>query len=246
MVFNMGGMIDRVLSNSYFSLFDLIKDTIFWVKDEHCRFIKINSYFAKYVNMQEKEVLGKTDFSLFPKEVALVYSDDDHYVIETGESIIEKLELLINRYGEAEWRKTTKLPLFGENGEVIGTVGISTPFDNAHEMIPQEYELFSRVIDYARTNLQEGIGVRELAEYMNISVSTLSRRFQQYLHMTPQKLLQQLKVSKACELLESSMLHISEIAYCCGYDSPAAFSRAFKEAKSLSPLRYRKENGRLC
>ena len=93
---------------------------------------------------------------------------------------------------------------------------------------------------YARENLHEGVGVKELAAFLDISISTLNRKFQEYLYITPQTLLHQLKISRACELLESSMLNVSEISYRCGYESPAAFSRAFKSAKGLSPLQYRK------
>ena len=230
----------EVAPESYLTLFDLVKDTMFWVKDAEGRFVKVNSFFCKYVNCDEEEMIGKTDYQLFPKEVASVYHADDLTIMKNSRGIYEKLELLINRFGEAEWRQTTKLPLLKQNQSVIGTVGISTSIANRHDMIPQEYQAFTRVVDFARSKLHEGVGVKEMAKFMNVSISTLNRRFQQYLYMTPQKLIYQLKIAKACELLESSMLNVSEIAHRCGYDSSAAFSRSFKTVKSVSPMEYRK------
>lgn len=228
------------LNTPLLSLLKQLKDTIFWVKNKDLTIIAINPTFAHYLNLEESQILGKTDSDLYPQELAINYLLDDKHIIETGESIEGKIELLINRFGAVEWRKITKLPIFDENHNVIGTTGISRAFNNSNEAIPKEYSAFTQIIDYASQQLQSSISVKELANFSRMSESTLNRRFQEYLQISPQQFLSQLRVAKACQLLNESVLHISEIADSCGYESPAAFSRAFKKLKHVSPREYRK------
>ncbi|MGJ8677357.1 MAG: helix-turn-helix domain-containing protein [Akkermansiaceae bacterium] len=220
-------------------LYHHLPNTLFWVKDRNLRAVWINKTTAHYINLNEDEIIGKTDLEIYPRELALNYALDDQFVIDQGEAIVGKIELLINRFGAVEWRKVTKLPIKDENGDVIGTMGISIPFDNANEDLPQDYASFTHIINHAGDQLRAKISVKELAKFAGMSESTLNRKFHEHLQITPQQLLSQLRIAKACKLLHESVLNISEIADHCGYDSPAAFSRAFKKTKHCSPRDYR-------
>ena len=227
------------LSSRLIDLFAQLPDVLFWIKDTELKTVWINPTVAYYVNLKREQIIGKTDMDIYPLELALNYEKDDKHVIRTGKAIVGKVELLVNRFGAVEWRKVTKQPIIDDDQKVIGTTGVSIPFDNANEALPQEYEVFTRIINYASSNLHERIGVKELAKFAETSESTLNRRFRQTLQITPQQLLSQLRVSKACQLLQESVLNISEIADSCGYDSAAAFSRAFRKTKHTTPSRYR-------
>ncbi|MEP4049739.1 MAG: AraC family transcriptional regulator [Luteolibacter sp.] len=232
-------LLESALVKPLLSLFSKLPDVLCWVKDTQHRAVWINPTVAYYVNLREEEILGKTDMEIYPRELAINFEKDDSQVIRTGQGIVGKIELLVNRFGKVEWRKITKLPVFGKDGEVIGTTGISAPFDNAEQSLPTEYQAFTRIIDHARENLHRQIGVKELAGFAGISESTLNRRFREILQYNPQQLLTQLRVARACELLEDSVFNVSEIADRCGYDSPAAFARAFRKIKHTSPREFR-------
>lgn len=221
-------------------LYNQLPDTLFWVKDTELRAVWVNRMVAHYVNLDESQIIGKTDNDIYPRELATNYEIDDQHVITTGTGIIRKIELLVNRFGAVEWRRVTKLPIKDEAGNVIGTTGISVPFENANESLPSDYAAFTKLIEYANEQLHAKIGVKDLARFAGTSESTLNRRFQETLQLNPQQLLSHLRAAKACQLLEESILNISEIADRCGYDSPAAFSRAFKKLKHQSPRAYRK------
>lgn len=227
------------LTAPFIKLYNQLPDILFWVKDTELRAVWVNRTVEHYVNLTKEQIIGKTDMDIYPRELATNYELDDKYVIENGKGIVGKIELLVNRFGAIEWRKVTKLPVMDENDQVIGTTGISIPFNNSEESLPHDYEAFTRIIEHARSQLHTRIGVKDLAAFAGISESTLNRRFQDYLKLTPQQLLAQLRISKACQLLEESVLNISEIADRCGYESPAAFSRAFKKLKHIAPRRYR-------
>lgn len=221
------------------SLFCELPDVLCWVKDTQLRVVWVSPSVADYVNLREEDIIGKSDMEIYPHELAINFEKDDKRVIQTGAGIIGKLELLVNRFGTVEWRKISKLPVKGKNGKVIGTTGISVPFDNAKEGLPSEQEAFIGIIDYARENLHRKIGVGDLAEFAGISESTLNRRFREILQYNPQQLLSQLRVAKAGQLLRESVLQVAKIAELCGYDSPAAFARAFKKLKHMTPREFR-------
>jgi len=72
----------------------------------------------------ETEVLGKTDFELYPKELADGFFADDQLVIQTGQSVINREEYVIDSVGQKHWLLTSKLPIKDEYGNISGLVGI--------------------------------------------------------------------------------------------------------------------------
>ncbi len=71
----------------------------------------------------EGEVLGKTDFDFFPKHIAEQFARDDATVLKQGHSIVDREELLAESNGDESWLRTSKLPLLGDGGEILGLVG---------------------------------------------------------------------------------------------------------------------------
>lgn len=232
-------LLGAALVKPMFALFTGLSDILCWVKDTELRAVWVNPTVADYVNLRVDEIIGKTDMEIYPHELAINFEKDDMHVIQSGEGIVGKIELLVNRFGIVEWRKISKLPVKDADGKVIGTTGISIPFHNAEESLPSEYDAFTRIIDYARENLHKRISVSDLADFAGMSESTLNRRFRVILQYNPQQLLAHLRVAKACQLLQESVLNVSEVAESCGYDSPAAFARAFKKIKHTTPRDFR-------
>ncbi|MAT58019.1 MAG: hypothetical protein CMF23_08620 [Ignavibacteriae bacterium] len=72
----------------------------------------------------EEEVLGKTDFDFYPKEIAEGFFADDQLVIQKNEPVINREEYLIDEKGEKRWLLTSKIPMLDDQGNVIGLVGI--------------------------------------------------------------------------------------------------------------------------
>jgi len=117
------------------NLMDNIPDSIYF-KDKDNRFIMVSKTKAEHVRSTPEEIVGKTDFDFYPKEIAERMAEDDKRVMETGESIVDKVESLIRPSGEVRWVSVTKVPLRDEKGAIIGTMGISrdiTEFKRADE-----------------------------------------------------------------------------------------------------------------
>jgi len=72
----------------------------------------------------EDEALGKTDFEIFPHDVATHFDTLDQQVFDTGQAHLDHEEYLCNRYGRCVWLLSSKLPLKNASGQVVGLLGI--------------------------------------------------------------------------------------------------------------------------
>jgi AraC-like DNA-binding protein len=82
--------------------------------------------------------------------------------------------------------------------------------------------------------------VAELAKRAGVSRTVFAARFAEVLGQTPLAYLARWRLQLAATRLESSDETILQIALGVGYESEAAFNRAFKRAFGLPPARYRK------
>jgi len=93
-------------------------------------------------------------------------------------------------------------------------------------------------------NLERQITLDELARAAAVSPRTLARRVHAGLGMTPNELVQRLRVSHAAHLLETSNASVEAIAAHVGYADPAAFRRVFRRFAGESPRGRRAQIGR--
>jgi len=83
--------------------------------------------------------------------------------------------------------------------------------------------------------------VAELADAVGVSRSVLIERFSRYLAEPPMAYLTNWRLRLAAEALRSTPKGVADIAGEVGYESEAAFNRAFKRAFGLPPARFRRE-----
>lgn len=84
--------------------------------------------------------------------------------------------------------------------------------------------------------------ISELAREVGLSRSTLVERFSRYLSEPPMAYLTGWRLRLAAQALTTTPRGIAEIASDVGYESEAAFNRAFKRAFGSPPARYRREH----
>jgi transcriptional regulator GlxA family with amidase domain len=86
----------------------------------------------------------------------------------------------------------------------------------------------------------EPLSLATLASHANLSERSLQRRFTKATSVQPSLYLQELRIQKARELLETTRVGIDQIAWQVGYQDQSAFRRRFKKKIGLSPSQYRK------
>jgi PAS domain S-box-containing protein len=106
----------------YESLVDCLPQNIFR-KDRGSRVTFGNKRYCESLKRPLTELLGKTDFDLFPKELASKYVGDDRHIIETGETLdtIEEHRL---PDGHRLFVHVVKTPVYNAENEIIGVQGI--------------------------------------------------------------------------------------------------------------------------
>lgn len=236
-------LLSKVRAKDIFSkVFEDLPNTLFWIKDTELRLCYVNQTFATWVNLSPSEIIGRTDADLYFTDLARVFTADDRSVMETGKEIRDKEELCATRFGSVEWRIVSKFPLYDDEGNIIGTTGASRQLSTKRmQELPEQYHDFTRIVDYARSHIHEGVTVQDIADFSHMTLSTLERRFRKYLGITPREFLQDLRLSLATELLRDTTLSVSEIAEQLGYESVATFSRAFRQLTDSTPSLFRKE-----
>jgi methyl-accepting chemotaxis protein len=107
------------------ALMDLLQGQVYF-KDLQSRFILINGTQAKALKLgSPAEAQGKSDFDFFTEEHAGPAFADEQEIIRTGRPILDKEEKETWPDGRITWVSTTKMPLRGKDGRVIGTFGFS-------------------------------------------------------------------------------------------------------------------------
>ena len=138
------------------NLMENIPDCIYF-KDKDSKFIRINKSTAYSFGLSDtEEVLGRSDFDFFAGEHAKNAFADEQKVIETGIPIINKEEKETRADGRITWASSTKMPFFDENGNVIGTFGVSrdiTDRKTAEQQVVTSEKKFKSLFEYSNDGI---------------------------------------------------------------------------------------------
>lgn len=107
-------------------------------------------------------------------------------------------------------------------------------------------ELYIReAVNFIERHYQEPITVDDMANHCNLNKHYFSRLFKKELNTSPQQFLIQYRLSKSCELLRNTTMHLQDIAKEVGYSNQFNYSAAFKRQYRQSPKLWRKEHSHL-
>ena len=219
-------------------LFDLVSDTIFFVKDAEGRYVAVNQSLVERCGRRHKrEIIGKTVRELYPANLAAGYAFQDRMVLRTGRRILEKLELHLYPDRRRGWCLTSKIPLRNA-GRIVGLAGISRDIgalDKGHA-IPAS---LAAAIEYLREHFDRPLTIGELAAKAGLPPDRFTRLVRKIFRLTPGQLLIQVRVQAAIEQLRETDQPLAQIAVACGFSDQSAFTRRFKAVTGFTPLRYR-------
>jgi phosphoserine phosphatase RsbU/P len=106
----------------YHSLVETMPQNVFR-KDLEGRFTFANQQYCEHYHCKLEDILGKTDFDFFPRELAEKYQIDDRRVMDSGQTY----EITEEHHPFGQEKLTTrvvKTPLYGADGKIIGLQGI--------------------------------------------------------------------------------------------------------------------------
>ena len=111
---------------------------------------------------------------------------------------------------------------------------------DAMQVSEADHRMMQRVTAYVEEHLGDAeIGVVQMAEAAAMSRSVLQRKMKSLMGVTPGEFLRQARIRKACQLLRSTALTVSDVAFQCGFTDPKYFSRSFRQSMGTSPTDYK-------
>ena len=233
-----------VISPDFLRLFEEIKGVLFFVKDRHSRLISGNLLFAEHCGFSEVgELAGKTDFDIFPIELATQFRQDDEQVMKSGKVKEKIIELFPNYLGDLCWYITSKVPLFDADGKVWAVCGICQHYENSSNYVRPFGEIH-KALDYLKENYCSKVTNKELAQQAGLSVRQFEKRFKKLFDCSAHQYLVKMRILKACDLLLSKDMTIADIALELGFYDQSAFSAHFKKQLGTTPLKYIKRHGK--
>jgi len=141
------------------------------IKDKQGVYQMVNQSFAKYCGREINEVIGKTDYDLFDKELADNFRRNDELVLNTH-TPIQFEESASGQTGTDNTFITVKFPLFDDKGNIYATCGIATDIS---ERIKKEHALKEANDKLSLSNtllesIEEGVVITD-AEFNIIDVN---------------------------------------------------------------------------
>ena len=118
---------------------------------------------------------------------------------------------------------------------LVNTISLSKQYDHS----PLE-KAITKAKFLLQESLEQPIDIPQLARQLPMGYSAFRRNFKTVTGLSPNQYHLNLRIERAKELLESTLLNIEEIADQTGFDSIYYFSRIFKKKAGLSPNAYRK------
>ncbi len=97
-----------------------------------------------------------------------------------------------------------------------------------------------KALGVLENSLQRQVSLPELTKLTAMSVSTLNRTFKEATGYSPIEYHLRIRIKKAGEILCSSDLNITEVAYRTGFEDSNYFTRQFKKIAGISPSEFRK------
>ncbi|WP_057939835.1 helix-turn-helix domain-containing protein [Algoriphagus resistens] len=177
-------------------------------------------------------------FGFFDYDVneALILSEDE----------LQSIEIII---GQIEKEYLLPIDRFSQEVIISALDLLFTHFNRYYnrQFVTRQYqssELLNRVENllnacFSDTGEQELPTPAYLASQLNMSCKYLSDCLKQLTGQTAQQLIHDKLIEKAKDILTTTQLSVSEVAYLLGFEYPQSFNKLFKNKTALSPLEFR-------
>jgi len=126
--------------------------------------------------------------------------------------------------------------------EAVRNYSETLPDDQTGWLAALREPFVARALALLHGNIVRRWTVDDLGREVGLSRSALGDRFIRLLGMPPMHYLANWRMQVASQKLRNTNLSLAQVAVAVGYDSEAAFSRAFKKAIGAAPATWRRSN----
>lgn len=209
-----------------------------FVKDTSSTLRNSNQLFAEHFGFDSIDAIkGKTDFDLFPHELAVHYRRDDVEVLDSRTSKLNIIELFPNHLGDMQWILCNKVPIIDANGTVHGLCGACQKLEDASVDL-RPYKDIAKALMFLKENYTKKISNKDMADIAGLSVRQFEKRFRQLFKTSVRQYILRMRILKSCDIITSGEGTISDVAHELGFYDQSAFTSHFKKQVGVTPLAY--------
>ena len=205
----------------------------------------VNAGFLPRVGFVLEELLGKSDFDIFPMRLAEYFRRDDREIFESkNQSLIYwSLFSIVRAYPIGI--PTNKYPLFNDRKDVIGLMGTVRPYGDGEnkELKWERDDEIGRAVNHIRNHFRGEISISDLVRISGLTHRKLHRGFVELFGIAPMQFITRTRIEAACDDLLSSTNKLSVIAKENGFYDQSSFTQLFRRQMKITPLKYRKQKG---
>ncbi|MFC2048587.1 PAS domain S-box protein [Elusimicrobiota bacterium] len=136
----------------YRTLVENVPQKIF-LKDKKSTYVSCNENYATDLKIKPDEIVGKTDYDFYPRELAEKYRKDDRKLMASGKTEDIEEEYIVN--GQKEFVHTVKTPIVDDEGNVNGVLGVFWDVSKQRKAEKEKIELQQQL---AQSQKMESIG----------------------------------------------------------------------------------------
>lgn len=213
-------------------------NVFFFVKDRASRLVAASEpTLARLGVAREADVIGRLDDDFYPEQTARAYRADDALVFRSGKPLINRLEVWYDEQRTLKWFLTTKVPLRGKNGKIIGLIGFTRRDEGLSRHQPSSE--VTLIVSHIQKNTNRILSTAELAREFGLSERTLYRKIHQALGVTPYELMLRIRIESAAEALIQTNDRVIDIAQAHAFCDQSAFTQHFRKRIRLTPRQFR-------
>lgn len=141
----------RQMERRFRTLIESLPQHVFF-KNRQSQFVSVNRAFARDLGKTPEDLVGKSDFDLFPPELAEKYTADDRRVMESRKP--ETIEEANVAGGHLRIVDVMKTPVIDDDGEVVGLLGIFTDITE-RKVAEENLKRFAAALERSNRELQD-------------------------------------------------------------------------------------------
>ena len=156
---------------------------------------------------QEAEVLGMTGAEKLPDDMSAQLLAEDQGVLTTGEPVVNRDQSMTALDGRQIWLLTSKLPLRGPAGAIVGLVGIDrdvTKSRRAEEALRESELRFRSIFERSAISLWEE-DISELRAALNALAKSGVSDLRGYLDAHPEFVMQAIRMIKVVDVNDATL-----------------------------------------
>jgi len=96
-----------------------------------------------------------------------------------------------------------------------------------------------KVFNYIQQHLEQDVALSDIANVLNLSQYHFCRLFKQSTGLAPHQYLTQCRIDRAKQLLQTTQLTITEVAFAVGFNNHSSFTRLFRRYVGVTPKEFR-------